>query len=475
MRKPGFRRSYGLSQIVFGLSLLAVLTRLTLMVVNEPFIEGDTELLVTRHLQAIRACLHEGRLAGCPDSGVWPLLQHLPSIFLSYLGFSSVTILHSLAYLSFLSFAGSLLLMFWTLKRLVTLPLAFTSVLIMFTSPLLWYSHSTYGEMAAAFLVLAFAAACLLRARAWLTIALFILAGTTKEVAFPFLFVIGLLCLLPDIVTRPIKVKGRLYGLVIGAAVTLIVTAAFNYFRFASFSNPSYLTDLFIVPSIRIQASFFLGIWFSPNGGLVFFWPSFILLYLSLLGILVVGFLRKRSTDRSDEFRRARLIHYLPIITISVILFSLTVGFSRWYTPLGGAAWGPRYMLPWIPAVLLLLLYFYRGEVETILRLVLSKPFGFVLACVTLIVLSIPQFSISFGPFVLARIFSFPECPRIPIIQEDFANYYPCIQTQIWPRIMVILELYRVALKLPAVWFTIPCSLVVVGGLQWIRKRLVEN
>lgn len=475
MQKPGALRSLRPTQILFGLSAAAVLTRLTLFVVTEPFIEGDSELLVKAHVNAIRACLHEGRLLGCPDSGVWPLFQNLAGLILSYIGFSSSSILHALAYFSFLSFLGSVLLVFWTLKRKASLPLAGVGALIMTTSPLLWYSHSTYGEMAAAFLILAFTAACLLRARVWVIIALFILAGSTKEVAFPFLLVIGLLCFLPDIITQPRKVRPCVYGLVLSAALTLVVTVAFNYFRFATFSNPNYVTELLIVPSFRIQTSFFFGLWFSPNGGLFFFWPSFVWLYFFVIAILLVGFLREKSIEQPDKTRLARLIHYLPIITISIILFLLTAGFARWFTPLGGAAWGPRYTLPWVPAVLLLLLHFYREEAAMLLRLILGRPLAFVLASVTLIVLSIPQFSIFYGPFVLARIFSFPECPRIPIIQEGIEYYYQCIQTQIWPRTVFFLELYRVAMKPPALWFLISCSVGVVGGLQWIRSRLAED
>src|SRR5438552_3374178 len=103
------------TQIMFAASALAVLTRLTLFVANTPFIEGDTDLLVRIHTNAIRACLNEGRWLACPESGDFPLLQNIPSLILSYLGFSSSSILHSLAYLNFLSFLGSLLLIFWTL------------------------------------------------------------------------------------------------------------------------------------------------------------------------------------------------------------------------------------------------------------------------------------------------------------------------------------------------------------------------
>jgi len=143
--KPGTYRALKPAHIFFGLAVLGVLLRLFLLVVSHPFVEGDTTILVTKHLSAIRNCLHEGRLVGCPDSGVWPLLQHFPSLFLSYLGFSSSSILHALADLSFLSFLGSGLLIYWTLKKRASVALAIAAVLVTITSPLLWYSHSTFG------------------------------------------------------------------------------------------------------------------------------------------------------------------------------------------------------------------------------------------------------------------------------------------------------------------------------------------
>src|SRR5713226_7789628 len=100
--------SLKIAQIVLVLAGLAVLARLSVFVVREPFIEGDTTLLVTNHVKAIRACLMSRQFLGCPGSGVWPLLQNVPSILLSSLGLSDAVILHALAYLSFLSFLGSL-------------------------------------------------------------------------------------------------------------------------------------------------------------------------------------------------------------------------------------------------------------------------------------------------------------------------------------------------------------------------------
>ena len=453
--------------------MLGVLLRLFLLVVSHPFVEGDTTILVTKHLSAIRACLHDGRLAGCPDSGVWPLLQNLPSLVLSYLGFSSSSILHALAYLSFLSFLGSVVLIYWTLKKKTSTAPAITGVVVTITSPLLWYSHSTFGEMAAAFLILAFTAACLMRAPFWFVAVLFVLAGTTKEIAFPFLLIIGLICVFAE---SPAQLRRkRVTALFAGAAITIGATGAFNYFRYGTFFNSSYVSNIYFVPTLKLQLSFLAGLWFSPNGGLAIFWPSFMFLYLAVIGAALLRVARKEFSDHNIESGQKHLRFYTPLLVITAILFLLSAGFSRWFTPLGGFAWGPRYLLPWIPALTLLLIYFYREELAGILGLILNRRVGLALSALVIFVVSIPQFSILFGESVLAKIFAYPECPRVPVIQEGAVYYFQCLQTQIWPRHIFILELYRVALRPPALWFTILCGAVLVTALLSMRKQLLEE
>jgi len=464
-------------QILFGLSALAVLVRLSLFVIGEPYFEGDTNLLVNGHLPTIRACLSEGRFSGCPLSGSWPLFQNAVGLTLNYLGLSASLILHAFAYLSFLAFVGSIFLAFWTLKRKRSTPLAITAVIVMITSPLLWYSHSTFGEMAAAFLTLAFTAACILSKREWVIILLFVLAGTTKEIAFPFLGLIGLLCLLPDIITRPLKVKKRIGALVLSGFLTLIINSAFNYFRFGTFYNTSYLTELFIVPSWKLRSNFFLAIWFSPSGGISFFWTSFAFIYFSICLALILQSARGKQYQRDDEHSKSRLIFYLPIITISFILFTLTLGFSSWCcSPLGGAAWGPRFMIPWIPSTSLLLLYFYPQQVMAILSLLLKRSYSFALTCLTLILVSIPQLAVFFGTFVLGDIFApTPECPRLPVIQEDVSYYYRCLSDQFWPHKWSVLQSYMVTLRPAALWVSILYGVTIVGACLLIRKYLFDE
>ena len=49
-------------------------------------------------------------------------------------------------------------------------------------------------------------------------------------------------------------------------------------------------------------------------------------------------------------------------IGIVLVLAALTFGLSGWWAPFGWIAWGPRLLLPWIPACLLILLRAYPGE-----------------------------------------------------------------------------------------------------------------
>ncbi|HEU0049695.1 MAG TPA: hypothetical protein VFQ43_19060, partial [Nitrososphaera sp.] len=112
---PVFLRK--IASLIFMIAAGIFLLRLVVFVIHEPFLEGDSRILVADHIGAIRKCLSAGRFWQCPDSGVWPLFQHVPTLVLSYLGLSTSLILHVLAYISFLSFLGSVVLVYWTLQK----------------------------------------------------------------------------------------------------------------------------------------------------------------------------------------------------------------------------------------------------------------------------------------------------------------------------------------------------------------------
>ena len=449
---------------------LSVLIRLSMFVIYKPYFEGDTELLIGQ-INGLRDCLAAGRFPGCPGGGHFPLVQNFPGLLLNYAGLSTHAILHALAYLSFVSFLASIALMFWVLRRKASLMEAAVGVFVLITGPLLWYSHSTFGEMLSAFLILAFTAVSLFRPFGWLHVLLLVAAGSTKEVALPFLVLIGVVCLAPEIVTNWRKVRKSVVWLAFGSLLSFAVTIGFNYFRFQTFSNPIYASEpLFIVPSPQLHLSFFLGMWLSPNGGLLVFWPSFTFLYLSIAAVVFL-----RGTRKGQTLNRKSVGNYVPLAALFLILFFLTLGFSRWYTPLGGFAWGPRFMLPWIPAITLLLIYFYRSELAFVLAWLFIKPGRFALSCAVLILISIPQFTVLFDSSVMGRIFSYPECPRVPVIQEGIDYYYQCLQTQIWPGRLFLADLYAVAFTPPALWFVLLYAATMIWICYAIRRVLAEK
>jgi hypothetical protein len=469
------------SYVLYALPALIVLARLAAFVIAEPIYESDTHLLVTKLIETVRGCL-KNLHTECTHAGPLPLFQYVPAFVLKGLGWSDASILHFFAYASFLAFIASVVIVYWALvKKGAPQHVGVLGVLLMMSGALLWYSHSTFAEMCAAFLTLAFTAGCLLRFPGWMTAVLLILAGSTKEMALPFLLLLGLTCLLPDIIRSFAKVKSHIFHLAWGALASAFVSALFNYFRFRTFYNRDYLTDILIVPSWRIQVDFFLGIWLSPNGGLAFFWPSFFCLYLALVGFILFKGLRKERDAESAKERdeesaadwRERLIFYLPIAVVTLSLFLLTLGFSRWFAPFGWVAWGPRLLLPWIPAMLLVLLYFYSAQLTSILTALLKSRSRFVLTCAAFVLTAVPQFAVLFRPQVIGNIFApSPECPRTPVIQESVEYYYHCMHTYIWPRRWVFPELFAAAFKGPASRFTIFYILMLIVGCIWIRRRL---
>src|SRR5207248_1594759 len=120
-----------------------------------------------------------------------------------------------------------------------------------------------------------------------------------------------------------------------------LITILFNFFRYASPMNLFYFDPAFRVSHWQDRLSSFLGLWVSPVGGILVFWP--------LLSCLLVfsGFSLSRPRIRSSA-----MIAYWGAL---VLLSGLTASLSLWFSPFGWDCWGPRLMLPWIPAILFLL------------------------------------------------------------------------------------------------------------------------
>lgn len=399
------------------------LLAITRILLKYPSYEGDTETLVIG-VDSIKSCINQKIFLNCPDVTYYPLFQYIPSLLLKNLGISQQSILKVLVLVNSLSFFGSLLLIYFFLKKTTTNWSAQIDILIMVSSPLLYYGKSTFNEMTAAFVTLAFTGVVLLRYPVWIITIFTFLSGITKEVALPFLVLIGILAMFPQILKSPRKCKSQILGIVYGAALTLASTVAFNYFRFGSPVNTDLLEPYLIVNSAPQRLSSFLGIWLSPNGGILFFWFSWFICFFSILIAIT-----------KLTFKRFRLTFYeLPALTIIMILFGLTFGFASWWAPFGWYSWGPRLMLPWMPSLLLLLIYFYQQEILLLLKNVFKSTASTFVSIFCLFFVSLPNLIVLLYPELVGNLFALdPVCNRYPLVTEpDY--YYSCLNHYMWTK-----------------------------------------
>jgi hypothetical protein len=414
---------------------------------------GDS-VTVVRGVETIRRSLADGTLpTDSMQVGHFPLYQYVPGLVFSYLGAGETTSLDLFCVLSFLAFAGILAL---TLRVLGarSQPVAAAAVLVLVTGPLLWYARASFGEMLAAFLILACTAACVRGAGPAATGLLFVLAGLTKETALPCLLLIAAVGLFMGRRSGRAAVRGRLAAVGCAALLTAGLTAAFNCYRFGTPYNAGNIRDLFLVPNLKTQASFFAAQWLSPNGGLLFFWPSFVAALVAVTAVVL---------------RAPRAVHsgLVPLAGVGAVLFLLTLGFSKWFAPFGWPAWGPRLMLPWIPSCVLLLFWYYARDVEAALARVSARPGRWLILLLLLAAASLPQAAVLARPAVYD---SFWVIPPFQALESLAAIHYRFMSATLWPRPerVAILACYPAAVReLPVFLTSLAFTLAVVGfGLQ---------
>jgi len=338
-----------------------------------------------------------------------------------------------LAFMNLAAFAGSLWMAWNSLERSSRRSaIGFTA--IMLSGPLLWYARTTFGEVLAAFFTLGLVVACWEQAKSWKIFLWFLAAGISKDTIFPFLFALALLS--ATVVRQRVgvwTVRPSRIGLVSAAcATTILVNSTFNYLRFNSPLNLAYLDSAFIVPRWSTQLSFFLGLLFSPNGGLLFFWPAFIL-WLLLAGICGV----------KGALRQVRDLALIPWVTIVAVLLGLALGLAKWFAPMGWICWGPRLLLPTLPALTYLVTAYYGTEMQLWLsRTLLRGRFAW-LTGGTLGLVALPNFLVLFKPAIMWSLFSNDAvCPHAGEIQQDADYYYHCINHFLWTKHSVLLKAY---------------------------------
>jgi hypothetical protein len=389
---------------------------------------GDTSHLVAgaraaldcAHLGTWRSC---GLNPGTPHTGVfhYPLLQYLPAAFALKLGASEAAALGFLARLSVLSFAGSLGLAWFAFRARPKL--GSIAVLGILFSAATYQATSSFGEMLAAFIILA-AVISTRSNRPFLIFSCFALACITKETSPPFVALIGLFAgrdsikfwLPPRRVWLPIS-----FGVLFGIASNL----AFNQFRFGSFQNLLLTSPELRVPTWKLRFEFFIGQWISPAAGLFWFWP---IVSIILLFSIAVGVRSLRSNPRKP-------LVWLPPFLMPCVAVVLTFGLANWFAPFGWTAYGHRLAVPLLPALLIATLFNIGDSVEIVLNKIARHRLISTVSIAGIILLALPML---FTPWAwrdgLSNLQpSEPQCLEPIYIEQTPDLYYRCITDTMWP------------------------------------------
>jgi hypothetical protein len=412
---------------------------------NLPGLTGDTIALV-HGAHTINYCLSHGITSNCdrlpqfvPGSAAilkahgvvqgavaqFPLPQYVPAVLLTRLGMSDLNIYKALSIISLLSFVGVVALCAWTASRTGRRWAPALTVVILTTSPLMYYSWSTFGESLAAFLIVLLAVAALRRWPPWVLAFCALWATLTKETVFPIVVLIGAAALwATPIAARPLR-RAHWAGFAIGVLGGIAVAAAFNWFRYHQLTNWLYGQSFLQVPGMGRRLGLSVALWLAPNGGLALFWTLFAVVTLGVVAIFVMS-LRRRPVS---------VKRILPAGALVVALLLITGMLASWFTPFGWYAWGPRLMLPPLPAILLVALVVYAEEVETVARSLLATPVRGGLVAAVVVAFGLPQVNVLHASAVVGEMFT-PDkiCPVAASVQVDPGHYYHCLNHLAWGR-----------------------------------------
>lgn len=390
-----------------AIALLAVAAGL--VGVLTPHIEADTIGLADGTRAALQ-CLQSGQRP-CPGITAYSLQQTILATAATWCGASSATTARLLSVCSALSVGLLAALAHWLPARRRGLWVGLVAA-----GPLLFYAASSFGEALATLSLVVFVAVVTrnqVPSRAGLVAitATATWAGLGKDTMPAVVAALGLAAVYLD-PRRPPSGWWRLGATAVGVALAAVLFASFHWFRLGEFYNAEYVDHPeFFLSSPRDVASAFLGHWFSPSAGLIWFWP---------LGAAVLV--------RSGRHGLAG----------AVVIAMYAAGLARWWSPFGWVAWGDRLLYPLVAATAYLCLAVRPRHVHV--------PW-WVWGAST--VAALAAIAVSQDSTVLAVFFS-PDAafPGPPTIQADVELYRAFLRHLTWERVFRV-DLMFMGLRSP--------------------------
>ncbi len=353
----------------------------------------------------------------------FPLLQYLPAAVLIEGGLATLAVLHGLVWVNTFAFIGTLVCLWLVGRRVLGAGWASLLMVLGVTGPLSYYAVASLGEMLATFFMTLFVSAVLVR-RPLLAACALAVACLSKETAAPILLVVGVLAA-RDAHDGILPPRRWLFPLLAGAGVGTSLNMLFNVFRFGTVQNSYYLHANVNPPGIHDRLNFSLAMWFGTNTGLLFYWTLGTLLLVAVAG--VVGWRVCRSPRDAHS--------WLPGLALLVVVAATTWGLASWWSPFGWVAWGPRLMVPFVPAFVLVGVYVVRDDINAVVRTVLRSVAGIVLVIGVATLALLPEVGVVWNSAPAAKLF-YPDarCPKWGSynISTESRDYYRCARYTAW-------------------------------------------
>ena len=435
-----------------------------------PWVSGDTPFVLDGS-NAFLTCLHNHDYSACGYTGKlnywglmtsvgdWPLLQHIPdliSIGLGADGHAART--RILELLSVTGVVASVVLAWIVLSRAGQRAWFWAFMLVVLSSPLVWYARTTAAEALATGLLVCFVAATVLPAHPILVGLAAVGASWTKETSYPFIAALGVLGLVLAARRTGIRIRPHLISGTIGLAVGILTASLFNVVRYGKVISPNFFESELHTPGVARKLEYAVGVLVSPSGGMFVFWPAASVL---VLAACLLALWRRREVD------------VWPAVVLLLVILGLTIGFASWWTPFGWSAIGPRLALPWGLPLVLLALVAYGSALRPYVARLLASPWRLLLVFGVVLAFTLPNIGTTWRPNATGAFFAQQNPPCDAPWRGGVEKWNRCQHEQMWfDRPMALYGLHGVRSAGGAVT-TALLALGLLGCLLLLRGELV--
>ncbi len=451
-------------------AVAAAFVFLVVVWITLPWTSGDTPFVLDGS-NAFLTCLSQHDYSACGYTGElnywglmtpvgdWPLLQHVPDLISIGLGADGhAARARILELLSVAGVVASVVLAWVVLSRAGQRAWFWAFMLVVLSSPLVWYARTTAAEALATGLLVCFVAATVLPAHPFVVGLAAVGAAWTKETSYPFLAALGVLGLVLAARRTGIRIRPHLIWGTVGLAVGILTASLFNEVRYGKVISPNFFEAKLHTPGIGRKLEYAAGVLVSPSGGMFVFWPAASVLVLAACAVAL---------------RRRRDVDVRPALVLVLVILGLTLGFASWWTPFGWSAIGPRLALPWGLPLVLLALAAYGDVLRPYVARLLGSPWRLLVVLAVVLAFTLPNIGTMWRPNATGAFFRQQDPPCDAPWRGGVEKWNRCQHQQMWfDRPMPLYGLHGVRSPGGAVT-TALVALGLLGCLLLLRGELV--